>query len=129
MGGGAYQACKALNLRTTTSQKCVVATEEGSYLRLIDSCITQLKAQGPSRTCNESKEDEEEVVGSGFRCEDRVQDDPASGHDLDCIRGNGYQGRTLRTLCPREVQSTDASEVALQGYHAYTKPPPRRTLQ
>jgi len=28
--------------------------------RLIDSCITQLKAQGPSRTCNESKEDEEE---------------------------------------------------------------------
>jgi len=26
-------------------------------LRLIDSGITQLKAQGPSRTCNESKED------------------------------------------------------------------------
>jgi len=36
--------------------------EAGSYLRLIDSCITQLKAQGPSRTCNESKEEEE-----GFR--------------------------------------------------------------
>ena len=31
-----------------------------AYLRLIDSCITQLKAQGPSRTCNESKEEEEE---------------------------------------------------------------------
>jgi len=30
-------------------------TEAGSYL---DSCITQLKAQGPSRTCNESKEEE-----------------------------------------------------------------------
>jgi len=29
--------------------------EELSYLRLIDSCITQLKAQGHSRTCNESK--------------------------------------------------------------------------
>ena len=29
------------------------------YLRLIDSCITQLKAQGPCRTCNESKEEEE----------------------------------------------------------------------
>ena len=29
-------------------------------MRLIDSCITQLKAQGPSRTCNESKEEEEE---------------------------------------------------------------------
>ena len=33
-------------------------TEAGSYLRLIDSCITQLKAQGPSRICNESKEEE-----------------------------------------------------------------------
>ena len=34
----------------------------GSYLRLIDCCITRLKAQGPSRTCDESKE--EEVVTS-----------------------------------------------------------------
>ena len=34
--------------------------EAGSYLRLIDSCITQLKAQGLSRTCNESKEEEED---------------------------------------------------------------------
>ena len=33
-------------------------TEAGSYLRRIDSCITQLKAQGPSRTCNESKEED-----------------------------------------------------------------------
>jgi len=40
-------------------------SEVGSYLRLIDSCITQLKAHGPSRTCNESKE-EEEGQGVGF---------------------------------------------------------------
>jgi len=33
-------------------------SEAGSYLRLIDVCITQLKVQGPSRTCNESKEEE-----------------------------------------------------------------------
>ena len=33
-------------------------SEAGSYLRLIDSCITQLKAQRPSRTCNEFKEEE-----------------------------------------------------------------------
>ena len=33
----------------------------GSYLRLIDSCITQLKAQGPSRTCNLSNDEEEGV--------------------------------------------------------------------
>ena len=30
-------------------------------MRLIDSFITQLKAQGPSRTSNESKEEEEEA--------------------------------------------------------------------
>jgi len=29
----------------------------GTYLRRIDSCITQLKAQGPFMTCNESKEE------------------------------------------------------------------------
>ena len=28
-------------------------SETGSYLRLVDSFITQLKAQGPSRTCNQ----------------------------------------------------------------------------
>jgi hypothetical protein len=38
-------------------------SEAGSYLRLIDSCITQLKAQGPSRTSNESEEEE----GGGWR--------------------------------------------------------------
>ena len=47
-------------------------TEAGSYLRLTDSCITQLKALGPARTCNESKEEEEKVQGSGFGVEDRV---------------------------------------------------------
>ena len=36
----------------------VVVTEAGSCLRPIDSCITQLRAQGPSRTCNESAEEE-----------------------------------------------------------------------
>jgi len=39
--------------------------EAGSYLRRIDSCSTQLKAQGPSRTCNESKAAEEEVLYLG----------------------------------------------------------------
>ena len=37
-------------------------SEAGSYLRLIDSCITQLKAREPSRTCNESKEEEKKTV-------------------------------------------------------------------
>jgi len=43
--------------------RCVVVTEAGSYLRLIDFCITQLKAQGPSRICNESKEEEKKTAG------------------------------------------------------------------
>ena len=36
------------------------STARSSYLRLIDSCITLLTAQGPSRTCNVSKKEEEE---------------------------------------------------------------------
>jgi len=43
-------------LRLFRPEMCC-GTEAGSYLRLIDSCITQFKAQGPSRTCNESKEE------------------------------------------------------------------------
>jgi len=35
--------------------------EAGSCLRLIDACITQLEAQGPARTCNESKEEEKDL--------------------------------------------------------------------
>ena len=34
-----------------------------SYLRLIDACIAQLKAHGPFRACNESKEEEKEGLG------------------------------------------------------------------
>ena len=41
--------------------------EAGSYLRLIDSCFTQIKAQGPSRTCHESKDEEEEFRPRGIR--------------------------------------------------------------
>jgi len=54
-----------------TSARCAVlpylskvccASEPRSYLSLVDSCITQLKAHGPSRTCNESNEEEEKKV-------------------------------------------------------------------
>ena len=55
---------QALHRVPTVGTVCVVTpisgSKAGSYLRLIDSCITPLKAQGPSRTCNESKEEEEE---------------------------------------------------------------------
>ena len=39
---------------------CEVCSKAGSYVRLIDFCITQRKAQGTYRTCNESEEEEEE---------------------------------------------------------------------
>ena len=32
----------------------------GLVFELVDSCITQLKAQGPSKTCNQSTEEEKE---------------------------------------------------------------------
>ena len=38
---------------------------ENVRLRKEGCCITQLKAQGPSRTCKESKEEEEEVERCG----------------------------------------------------------------
>ena len=44
-------------------------TEESSYLRLTDSCITRLKADGPSRTCKESKEEDEDLVQLRARAE------------------------------------------------------------
>ena len=59
-GGGAHQEGDIDHRREKhRAHLPLVVTEAGSYLRLIDSCITQLKAQGPSRTCNESKEEEE----------------------------------------------------------------------
>ena len=36
------------------------APKASSMVERNDSCITQLKAQGPSRTCNDSKEEQEE---------------------------------------------------------------------
>ena len=54
-------------------------SEAGSYLRLIDSCITQLKAQGPARTCHESKEEEKKRVPGNERR--GVADAPPCGPD------------------------------------------------
>ena len=45
----------------------ISGSEAGSYLRRIDQCVTQLKAQGPSRTCTGSKEAEEEKRWSRSR--------------------------------------------------------------
>ena len=47
-------------LRVERDQLDHARLEAGSYLRRIDSCITQLESQGPFWTYHESKEEEEE---------------------------------------------------------------------
>ena len=71
-----------------------MVTEAGSYLRLIDSWITQLKAQGPSRTCNESKEEEETtrvMENRGVADADRGGN-KLKGRDL-CLKERSTEGR------------------------------------
>ena len=59
------------NAQVACTGKCVVVTEAGSYLRLMDSFITQLKAEGPSRNCKESKEEADNGTSvSGSRTQD-----------------------------------------------------------
>jgi len=61
-------------------------TKAGSYLRLIDSCTNQLKAQGSSRTCKESKEEEGEEGYRRADLADDVQDDILRGQ----LRNNHF---------------------------------------
>ena len=44
-----------LSLKNNHFTEMCSGSDAGSYLRLIDSCITQLEVQGPSQTCNERK--------------------------------------------------------------------------
>jgi len=61
------------------TRDCLLRPNVGA---LNDFCITQLKAQGPSRTCNESKEEEEALNVGG--CRDAASPSPGS-----CQRGSG----------------------------------------
>ena len=96
--------------------------EAGSYLRLVDSRITQLKTQGPSWTFNESTEEEgEEERHLSQRkvapepevcCDVSLQGYLAhnkAGRGLegitplavrDCPRVRGWQGPSLRSVGP-----------------------------
>ena len=61
-------------------------SEAGSYLRPIDSRITQLKAQGPSRTCNESKEGEKKGLGcTGDDRHEEVEDQERAENRRDDV--------------------------------------------
>ena len=45
-----------------------------SYLRLIDSCSTQLRAQRPSWTFNKNKKEEEALRSEGWRVSEQDRD-------------------------------------------------------
>jgi len=55
------RACQIQELRAILLvERCYFLEFEADlYLRLIASCITQFKAQGPFRTCNESNDEYE----------------------------------------------------------------------
>jgi hypothetical protein len=82
----------------------VVVTEAVSSLRLIDSCITQLNAQGPSRTCNESKEEAEEAGASSlprssrYDCRLLSQAPVLSGELLTCLQQWRQQRQVSSTV-------------------------------
>ena len=99
-------------------------SEAGSYLRLIDSCITQLKAQGPSRTCNESKEEEDERCSDGAHCSARTTNDKTPpgrnrvtnpsfqrGTLTSCANNTGGRPQKLTRERMREVIEGDACEA------------------
>ena len=82
-----------------------MVTEAGSYLRLIDSCITHRKVQGPSRTCNESKEEEED--SGRVRTESHLRSEEGSFHCRAPLEERGEAGSACRisvysALCARE---------------------------
>ena len=54
--------CYSSQLKNNHFTEMCSGFEAGSHVRLIDSCTTQLKAQGPSRTCNEIKKEDEELA-------------------------------------------------------------------
>ena len=81
---------------------CFCPAADGSYLRLLDSCITQLKAQGPSRTCNESKED----------CPDLVE---RESFGFTFIFGFEIRDLGLTSYVPRRISGQPAFSLLLPG--------------
>ena len=76
-------------MKKSDVQVCV-----GAHLRRIDSFITQRKAQGPSRTCNESKE-EEKVRGSLRTRTDACPHPPYECDQLVVFETSGLHCRSL----------------------------------
>jgi len=71
------QWCEPRDFENNHFTEMCCGTEAGSYLRLIDSCITHLKAQRPSRTCNERKEEEKKKSVNGAKQEPLLSPRPS----------------------------------------------------
>jgi len=102
-------------------------SEAGSYLRRIDSWITHLQARGPSRTCNESKEEEEGSAGPECQCPrwlERTQHPVRSTRNASAVRFPTFTQQG--TSCGRTLPGDEGA--GLQGYLAHKKHPPPRTL-
>jgi len=96
-----------------------VVTEAGWYLILIDSCITQVEAPEPSRTCKESKEEEGGwgfvTASSGEKTVDRSEPAPpwtVQGSGFR-VQGSGFWGRRISAAvhrCPSPHWAHSAME-------------------
>ena len=86
-----------------TEMRC--GNKEGSYLSLIDSCITQLKAQRPSRTCNESEEEEESEES---RPEQALKEELAG---LECFQSTKVHPHNLFSQPVRPASSQPVLEL------------------
>ena len=92
--GGRASLEQTLLPRTSgADNRGVVVTEAGLHLRLIDSCITQLKAQGPSRTCNKSEEEGDLRPGRPIRWARHRQGGRASLEQTPSPRTSGAENR------------------------------------
>ena len=60
LGGSRWGRVNHISAVDVAEPEAETCLSHPRHPRLIDSGITQLKAQGPSRTCNESKEEEED---------------------------------------------------------------------
>ena len=93
--------------------------EVGSYLRLIDSCITQLKVQGPSRTCNESKEEEAARLGGGQvfvrAAEARVGHESPRVWCRVCVCSNTFECMSRRSEVESESQLDGDGVICLKS--------------
>ena len=86
-------------------------------MRLMDSRITQLKAEGPSRTCNESKEEEEHLLVV------EVQPDFAVFYINHMVIDSGHTRETSLGGVPREQKMLQGHlpRVIYQQVYQYTK--------